>query len=86
MGCLEIFDKFVELTIYMITSSSTGTIYKVFEIKKHPFLLIEIWIQFNLNLKKILAEAGLELTDAELDQVAGGFMGNPKNPDQETIV
>lgn len=48
---LGIFDKFGKLTIYMITSSSTGTIYKVFEIKKHPFLLIEIWIQFNLNLR-----------------------------------
>ena len=36
--------------------------------------------------KKILEEVGLELTDTELDQVAGGFMSNPKNPDQEIII
>jgi hypothetical protein len=28
----------------------------------------------------------LELTDEAMDQVAGGFMSNPRNPDQEIII
>ena len=36
--------------------------------------------------KQTIEEAGMILSDAELDQVAGGFMSNPKNPDQEIII
>ena len=36
--------------------------------------------------KELIKDAGMELTDEEMDQVAGGFMSNPKNPDQEIIV
>jgi hypothetical protein len=58
---LEIFDKFGELTIYMITSSSTGTIYIVFEIKKHPVLLIPSHLNsfpIGYRIKRVYAPEG----------------------------
>ena len=36
--------------------------------------------------KKTIEDAGMILDDAELNQVAGGFMSNPRNPDQEIII
>ena len=36
--------------------------------------------------KKIMEDAGIILNDTELDQVAGGFMSDPKNPDQVIII
>ena len=45
----------------MITSSSTGTIYKVFEIKKHPFLLIPSHLNsfpIGYRIKRVYAPEG----------------------------